>query len=117
MPGLRTRSNFIRVQVVKPILASPSSSSNSLVYLFTSSGSSSTKISFFKFKFRQMNIQKLDNFVTAGAHVIKKIKYFARAVGSRLYLSCLVPSKLSVLWSQLNNKLYFVVIFYFFSTI
>ena len=33
-PGLRTRSNFIRVQVrvrVQPILASPSSSSSSLI--------------------------------------------------------------------------------------
>ena len=60
-----------------------------------------------------MNIQNRDNFFTAGAHAIKKIKYFARAVGSRLCLSCLVPSKLSVLWSQLNSKLYFVMIFYF----
>ena len=54
-----------------------------------------------------MNIQKRDNFFTAGAHAIKKMKHFACAVGSRLglYLSCLVPSKLSVLWLQLNNKL------------
>ena len=35
---------------------------------------SSTKISFFKFKFRQINIQNRDNFFTAGAHAIKKIK-------------------------------------------
>ena len=44
--------------------------------LFTSS--SSIKISFFEFKFefRQMNIQSRDNFFTAGAHAIKKIKIF-----------------------------------------
>ena len=52
-PGLRTRSNFVRVQ---SILAS------------------STKISFFEF--RQMNIQNRDNFFTAGAYAIKKIKIF-----------------------------------------
>ena len=92
-PGLRTRSNFIRVQ---PISGCPSSSLSSLFYLFRRSSSSSTKISFFEFKFefRQMNIQNRDNFFTAGAHAIKMIKYFARAVGSRQYLSCLVPSKL-----------------------
>ena len=44
---------------------------------------------------------------------LKRYKYFARAVDSRLYLSCLVPPKLSMLWSQ--QKLYFVVIFHFFS--
>jgi len=33
---------------------------------------------------------------------LKRQKYFAHAVGSRLYLSCLVPSKLSVLWSQIS---------------
>ena len=38
----------------------------------------------------------------------KKMKIFCScsAVGSRLNLNCLVTSKLSVLWSQLNNKLY-----------
>ena len=38
----------------------------------------STKISFFeiKFEFRQMNIQNLDNFFTAGGHAIKMIKIF-----------------------------------------
>ena len=42
--------------------------------IFTSSNS--TKISFFEFKFefRQMNIQNRNNFFTAGAHAIKKIK-------------------------------------------
>ena len=30
----------------------------------------------FKFEFRQMNIQNRDNFFTAGAHAIKKIKIF-----------------------------------------
>ena len=37
---------------------------------------SSTKISFFEFKFefRQTNIQNRNNFFTAGAHAIKKIK-------------------------------------------
>ena len=37
-----------------------------------------TKISFFEFKFefRQMNIQNRDNFFTAGAHAIKKMKIF-----------------------------------------
>ena len=78
------------------------------------------KISFFQFKFefRQMNIQNRDNFFTAGAHAIKMIKIFRSCNRFKtLYLSCLVPSKLSMLWSQLNNTLYFVVIFYFFSTI
>ena len=44
--------------------------------IFTSSSSSSTKISFFEFKFeiRQMNIQNRDNFFTAGARANKMIK-------------------------------------------
>ena len=78
------------------------------------------KISFFQFKFesRQMNIQNRDNFFTVGAHAIKMIKIFcSRNRFKTIYLSCLLPSKLSMLWLQLNNKLYFVVIFYFFSTI
>ena len=76
-PRLRTRSNFIHFQVrVQPILASPSSSLGFLIYLFTSL--SFTKISFceFKFEFRQINIQNRDNFFTAGAYAIKKIKMF-----------------------------------------
>ena len=37
-----------------------------------------TKMSFseFKFELRQINIQNRDNFFTAGAHAIKKIKIF-----------------------------------------
>ena len=42
--------------------------------IFTSSSSSSTKISFFELEFRQRNIQNRDNFFTARAHAIKKIK-------------------------------------------
>ena len=39
---------------------------------------SSPKISLFEFKFefRQKNVQNRDNFFTAGAHAIKKIKIF-----------------------------------------
>ena len=54
------------------------------------------------FEFRQMNIQNRDNFFTAGAHAIKKIKKFRSCGRFKKYLSCLVPSKLSVLWSQLG---------------
>ena len=46
-----------------------------------------------------------------------KIKIFCSCSRFKTCLNCLVSSKLSVLWSQLNDKLYFVVIFYFFSTI
>ena len=49
--------------------------------IFTSSSSSSTKISFFEFKFefRQVNIQNRDNFFTAGAHGNKKDKNMDRS--------------------------------------
>ena len=71
--GLRTRPNFIRVRV-QLILARPSSSSNSLIYLFLSS----TKITCFAFKFEfwQLNIPNQNNFFTTSAHAIKKMKIF-----------------------------------------
>ena len=59
-----------------------------------------------------MNIQIRENFFTAGAHAIKKIKVFRSCSSLKTYLSCVVLPKLSAFWSQLNNELYFVVIFY-----
>ena len=54
-----------------------------------------------------MNIQNRDNFFNAGAQAIKKIKIFRSCSRFKTIpqLFSSVPSKLSVFWSQLNNKL------------